>query len=82
MSVTGAQPADRRARQSDRGEGGPLLAMRQEDVRPAELARRMNVDQPSISRLLDPKHASRPAPFDAAFATLGKRLVLSLENAA
>lgn len=58
------------------------LAMRQEDVRPAELARRMNVDQPAISRLLDPKHASRPAQFDAAFAALGKRLVLSLENAA
>jgi antitoxin HicB len=58
------------------------LAMRQENVRPAELARRMNVDQPSINRLLDPRHASRPAQFDAAFAALGKRLVLSLENAA
>jgi antitoxin HicB len=58
------------------------LAMRQEDVRPAELARRMEVDQPSINRLLDPRHASRPAQFDAAFAALGKRLVLSLENAA
>lgn len=58
------------------------LAMRQNDVRPAELARRMGVDQPAINRLLDPKHASRPAQFDAAFAALGKRLVLSLESAA
>jgi antitoxin HicB len=58
------------------------LAMRAADVRPAELARRMDVDQPSINRLLDPKHASRAAQLDAAFAALGKRVVLSLENAA
>jgi antitoxin HicB len=58
------------------------LAMRQENVRPAELARRLNVDQPSINRLLDPRHASRAAQFDAAFAALGRRLVLSLETAA
>lgn len=58
------------------------LAMRQQGVRSAELARRMGVDRPAIVRLLDPKHASKPAQFDAAFAALGKRLVLSLENAA
>lgn len=58
------------------------LAMRQENVRPAELARRMEIDQPSINRLLDPRHASRPAQFDKAFAKLGKRMVLSLENTA
>jgi antitoxin HicB len=58
------------------------LAMRKEGVKSAELARRMGVDRPAIVRLLDPKHASKPAQFDAAFAALGKRLVLSLENAA
>ena len=58
------------------------LAMRQENVRPAELARRMNVDQPAINRLLDPRHASRAAQLDLAFAKLGKRLVLSVEDAA
>lgn len=58
------------------------LVMRQEGVRPAELARRMNIDQPAINRLLDPRHASRAAQFDTAFAALGKRLVLSFENAA
>ena len=56
--------------------------MRAADMRPAELARRMNIDQPSINRLLDPRHASRPEQFDRAFAALGKRVVLSLENAA
>jgi len=58
------------------------LAMRQANVRPAELARRMKIDQPAINRLLDPRHASRAGQFDAAFAALGKRLVLSFENAA
>ena len=56
------------------------LAMREEGVRPSELARRMGVEQPAINRLLDPKHASKPAQFDAAFAKLGRRLVLSLEQ--
>lgn len=58
------------------------LAMRQDGVRPSELARRMGVDQPAINRLLDPRHASKPAQFDAAFTRLGRRLVLSLEHAA
>jgi antitoxin HicB len=58
------------------------LAMRQDGVRPSELARRMGVDQPAINRLLDPRHASKQAQFDAAFAKLRRRLVLSLEHAA
>ncbi|MFO1156626.1 MAG: hypothetical protein U1E43_07605 [Rhodospirillales bacterium] len=57
------------------------VAMRSTGVRAAELARRMNVDRPAINRLLDPKHASKPDQFDAAFAALGKRLVISLEDA-
>lgn len=56
------------------------LAMREDEVRPSELARRMGVDQPAINRLLDPKHASKPAQFDSAFAKLGRRLVVSLEQ--
>lgn len=56
------------------------LAMREDGVRPSELARRMGVDQPAINRLLDPKHASKPAQFDSAFAKLGRRLVVSLEQ--
>ncbi len=39
--------------------------------------------QPSlVTRLLDPAHATKPDLFDAAFAALGKRLVVSVENAA
>ena len=58
------------------------LIMRESDVGQAELARRMGVDRAKINRLLDPKHASKPDQFDAAFAALGKRVVLSVENAA
>ncbi|MFO1128933.1 MAG: type II toxin-antitoxin system HicB family antitoxin [Rhodospirillales bacterium] len=58
------------------------LAMRQDGVRPAELARRLGVEQPAINRLLDPYHASKPARLDAAFAKLGRRLVISVEDAA
>lgn len=58
------------------------LAMRREGVRPAELARRMGVGQPAISRLLNPRYASKPDQFDAAFRALGKRLVFELEDAA
>jgi antitoxin HicB len=58
------------------------LAMRQQGVRPAELARRMGVEPPAITRLLNPRHASKPDQFDAAFRALGKRLVFGLEDAA
>jgi len=36
---------------------------------------------PSTGRL-ELRHASKPEQFDAAFAALGKRLVVSVENAA
>jgi len=58
------------------------LAMKEGNVRPAELARRMGSDRGAVNRLLDPAHASKPAQFDAAFAALGKRLVVSVESAA
>ncbi len=58
------------------------LAMKEAGVRPAELARRMGSDRGAVNRLLDPAHASKPAQFDAAFAALGKRLVVSVESAA
>jgi len=58
------------------------LAMKEADVRPAELARRMGSDRGAVNRLLDPAHASKSAQFDAAFAALGKRLVVSVESAA
>jgi antitoxin HicB len=58
------------------------LALRESGLRPAELARRAGIDRAAVNRLLDPAHATKPAQFDAAFAALGKRLVVSVENAA
>ena len=58
------------------------LAMRQDGLRPAELARRMNVRPSQVDRLLDPMHASKPKQFDAAFAALGRRVVFDVQRVA
>ena len=48
----------------------------------AELARRINCHLPQIDRLLDLGHASRLDQLELAFAALGKRLAVSVEDAA
>lgn len=58
------------------------LAMRQDGVRPTELARRMNIKPSQVDRLLDPLHASKPKQFDAAFAALGRRVVFEVQRVA
>ncbi len=56
-------------------------AMGSADVSKAELARRMHCHAPQIDRLLDLNHASRMDQIDAAFAAVGRRIVLSLAAA-
>jgi antitoxin HicB len=56
--------------------------MRSAKVGKAELARRLNCHLPQIDRLLDLRHASRLDQIEQAFLALGKRLTLSLEDAA
>lgn len=58
------------------------LAMRQDGVSLAELARRMGVKPSQVDRLLDPIHASKPRQFDAAFAALGRRVVFDVQRIA
>jgi antitoxin HicB len=48
----------------------------------AELAHRLNRHLPRIDRLLDLRHASRLDQLEQAFLRLGKRLNISLEDAA
>jgi antitoxin HicB len=48
----------------------------------AELARRLNCHLPQIDRLLDLRHASRLDQIEQAFLRLGKRLNISIEDAA
>jgi antitoxin HicB len=56
--------------------------MRAQRVGKAELARRLNCHLPQIDRLLDLNHSSRLDQIEQAFLVLGKRLEISLEDAA
>ena len=58
------------------------LALHAAGLSQAGLARRMGVRPTTVQRLLDPRHASKPEQFDTAFAALGKRLVVGVEDAA
>jgi antitoxin HicB len=56
--------------------------MRAKKVGKAELARRLNCHLPQIDRLLDLNHSSRLDQIEQAFLMLGKRLDISLADAA
>lgn len=56
--------------------------MRSAGIGKAELARRLNWHLPQVDRLLDLAHASRLDQLEQAFRAIGKRLVISLEDAA
>lgn len=56
--------------------------MRTSGIGKAELARRLNWHLPQVDRLLDLCHASRLDQLEQAFRAIGKRLVISLEDAA
>ena len=58
------------------------LAFRESGLKARELAELMGEPPSAVTRLLNPAHASKPEQFDAAFAALGARLVISLESAA
>jgi antitoxin HicB len=52
------------------------------DLRKAELARRLGWHKPQVDRLLDLRHDSRLDQIEQAFAALGKRMRIAIENAA
>jgi antitoxin HicB len=58
------------------------LAMREEGLRKTQLARRLGVSETVVRRMLNPKHATKPEKIQAALAALGKRIVVTLEDAA
>jgi len=57
-------------------------AMREQGVRKAALARRLQWHMPQVDRLLDLMHTSRLSQVEAALAALGKRLVIEVQDAA
>jgi antitoxin HicB len=52
------------------------------DMRKAELARRLGWHKPQVDRLLDLRHDSRLDQIERAFAVLGKRMRIAIEDAA
>ena len=55
-------------------------AMRDARVGKAELAKRLNWHLPQVDRVLKMKHGSQFAQMESAFAALGKRLVIAVED--
>ncbi|MBX3501700.1 MAG: type II toxin-antitoxin system HicB family antitoxin [Alphaproteobacteria bacterium] len=53
-----------------------------DNVRKAELARRLSVHAPQVDRLFDLTHDSKLEQIESAFRALGRRIVVGIEKAA
>ena len=58
------------------------LAMRERGIPNTELARRLDVSETVIRRMLNPKRDTRPEKIQAALVAMGKRIVVTFEDAA
>jgi antitoxin HicB len=58
------------------------LAMRERRMRNTELAARLGVSETVVRRMLNPRHSTKPEGIQAALAALGKRIVVTFEDAA
>ena len=58
------------------------IAKRDQGLRNTELAERLGVSETVVRRMLDPKHNTKPERIQAALNALGKRIVVSFEDAA
>jgi antitoxin HicB len=58
------------------------LAMKESGMRNTALAKRLGISETVVRRLLDPKHDTKPDKIQAALAALGKRIVVTFEDAA
>jgi antitoxin HicB len=58
------------------------LALRDAGIAKSELARRLDVDEKEVRRLLDPHYGSRLPAIVAALKALGKTLVIDIRDAA
>jgi antitoxin HicB len=58
------------------------LAIQEAGLSNSELGRKLGLDEKEIRRMLDPRHATRLSRIQTALDFLGKRLVVSLDNAA
>lgn len=58
------------------------IALQETRTTTAELAKRLQCDEKEVWRLLDPRQPSNLPRIEAALATLGHRLIVSLQSAA
>ena len=58
------------------------LAIRERGIPNTELARRLGVSETVVLRMLNPKRVTRPEKVQAALVALGKRIVITFEDAA
>ena len=58
------------------------MAMRERKVNNSQLARRLGVSETVIRRMLNPRHDSKPEKIQAALETLGKRILVAVDDAA
>ena len=57
-------------------------AIRDRGMSQSELARRLNVRETAVRRMLDPNHDTKPETIQAALEALGKRVVMAYGDAA
>jgi len=55
--------------------------MRERRIPNTEMARRLGVSETVVRRMLNPKHNTKPEKIQAALAALGKRIVVTFEDA-
>ena len=58
------------------------LAMRERRIPNTQLAKRLGVSETVVRRMLNPKHDTKPEKIQAALVALGKRIVVTFEDAA
>jgi len=58
------------------------LAMHEQGISNCELARRLGCRETVVRRMLDPNHNTKPEKLQAALAALGKRIAITVEDAA
>ena len=58
------------------------LELRKRGINNTQLAAQLGVSETVVRRMLDPKHNTKPHKIEAALAALGKRIVVSFEDAA
>ena len=58
------------------------LAMREQRINNSQLARRLGVRETVVRRMLDPDHETKSEKLQSALNTLGKRVIVMIEDAA